>query len=85
MALFEIDPNQFNELHTAIRDLSDNIGKWQAQQTTAIQSGFASLIATLTGADVAEVQKQIDQHALSINAVKERLQSSIDRNQTEGE
>lgn len=81
MALFQLDPKQLERLETQIGSLNTAM----IQQTTAIQSGFASLIAALTGADVTEVQKHIDEHALKISAVRETLQSSIDRNQPKGE
>lgn len=85
MALFQLDSEQFDRLNASIEQLSDNIAKWQAEQTVAIQSGFSALIAALTGADVEEVQQRINQHTSQISAVKETLQSSIDRNQPKGE
>lgn len=60
MALFQLDSAQFQQLTESVDALSDNIAKWQAQQTAAINSGFASLIAALTGADVAEIQQRIN-------------------------
>lgn len=74
-----------SSVHAAIGELSTNIGKWQAQQMATIESGFANLIAVLTGVDVAEVQKQINQHALNVSAAKESLQSALNRNQPKGE
>lgn len=92
MALFQLDDKQFQELKgeisaltQAINDLSTNVGKWQGSQTTAIQAGLAGLISAITGADVEAIQQQIDQHSTRISAVRETLQSSIDRNQPKGD
>ena len=92
MALFELKEAQFQELKAdisaltqAVNDLSTNIGKWQGSQTTAMQAGFAGFISAITGADVEAIQQQIDQHATKISAVKETLQSSLNRNQPKGE
>lgn len=89
MALFQLQDAQFQELKAeihaltqAVNDLSTNVGKWQGTQTDAIQAGLASLVSAITGADVEAIQQQIDQHASRISAVRESLQSSIDRNQT---
>ena len=92
MALFTIDPKQFQELKTelsaltqAVNDLSTNVGKWQGSQTAAIQAGLAGLIGAITGADVEAVQQQINEHATRINAAREKLQSSVERNQPKEE
>ena len=92
MALFELKDSQLQELKSeltaltqAVNDLSENIGKWQGAQTSAMQAGLAGLIAAITGADVNEIQQKIDQHATQVTAAREKLQSSIDRNQPKGE
>lgn len=84
MALFQLDSVQFEQLTAAIDDLSENLAKWQAQQTDAIQSGFASLIAALTGVDVAEVQERVNAATEQVKLVRNKLQTSVD-NQTKGE
>lgn len=84
MALFQLDSAQFEQLTAAIDDLSENLAKWQAQQTDTIQSGFASLISALTGADVAEVQQRINATTEQVKSVRDKLQTSVD-NQTKGE
>lgn len=88
MARFDLDNQQFQELKAeigsltqAVNDLSNNIGKWQGAQTAVIQSGLAGLISAITGADVEAIQQQINQHATRIGAVRETLQSSVNRNQ----
>lgn len=85
MALFEIDPDQFDELKTEIRQLSDNLGKWQAQQTAAMQSGFAALTAAITGADVAEIQQRIDEYTQRINQSSDKVEDAIKHATGEGE
>lgn len=90
MALFQLDTEQFEhldarltELTQAVNDLSANLGKWQGTQTAAIQTGFASLIAALTGADVAEVQQRINTLAETIKTEADALEQST--KQPEGE
>lgn len=63
-------------LNESINNASENLGKWLS----------AIALATSTPDDnSAEVQKQIDKHAAEIRIQREKLQSSIDRNQPEGE
>lgn len=92
MALFQLDDAQFQELKSeihaltqAVNDLSANVGKWQGSQTAAIQAGLTGLIAAITGADLGEIQQKIDQHATQVSAAREKLQSSVNRNQPKGE
>jgi ABC-type transporter Mla subunit MlaD len=86
MALFEIDPDQFAQLDTrfselthAITSLSENVGKWQAQQTVAIQSGLAGLIAAVTGADIEEIQKRINQFADQVNQSSDKVEDATNQ------
>jgi hypothetical protein len=59
-------------LNESILTASDNLGKWLS----------AIAIAASTPDDnSAEVQAQIDKHASQISAARQKLQSSIDRNQ----
>lgn len=60
MAEFLIDEEQFEKLLQSVKDLSDNLAKWQGKQTEVVQAGFTGLIAALTGADVEEVQQRIN-------------------------
>lgn len=83
MALFEIDREQFEQLNNSIAQLSDNIGKWQAQQTAVIQSGFASLIAALTGADINEVQQRVNALAEAVKTEADALEHAATK--AEGE
>ncbi len=83
MALFQIDEHQFNlletrleQLNTGITEMSANLAKWQASQTTAIQTGFASLIAALTGADVAEIQQRINALTNEVKTEADALEGS---------
>lgn len=63
-------------INETIIEASANIGKW----LSAI-----ALAASTPNDNSAEVQKQIDQHAAEIRTQREKLQSSINRNQPEGE
>jgi hypothetical protein len=76
MALFEIDPDQFEQLNSSISGLSTNLAKWQAQQTATIESGFTNLIAALTGADVAEVQERINTLTQAIKPEADALETA---------
>lgn len=64
------------DLNNTIFDASNNIGKWLAA---------IALAASTPDDNSAQVQEQINKHAAEINAVREKLQSSIDRNQPKGE
>lgn len=86
MALFDLNNTQFQELKSeisaltqAVNDLSTNIGKQQAIQTIAIQSGLTALIAAITGADVNEIQQRINNLAGTVKTTKESLQTAIDK------
>lgn len=60
-------------LSESVNAMSDNLAKWLS----------AIALASSTPDDnSAEVQEQIDKHAAEINAARQKLQSSIDRNQT---
>lgn len=63
-------------LENTIFDASNNIGKWLAA---------IALAASTPDDNSAQVQEQINKHAAEINAVQQKLQSSIDRNQPKGE
>lgn len=67
---------RFTALNETIIAMSENLGKWLS----------AIALATSTPDDnSAQVQEQIDKYTSQINAVKDKLQSSIDRNQPKGE
>lgn len=91
MALFEIDADQFQEfksevagLRQAIVDLSENVGKWQGQQTTVIQSGFANLIAAITGADVEAIQQQINALSADLKQSSTTVEDAIKQETEKG-
>jgi phage shock protein A len=88
MALFQIDNEQFAELKSelaaltqSINDLSANVGKWQAQQTIAIQSGLAGLIAAVTGADIEEIQQRIDAVTSDLKQSSTNVEDAIKQDQ----
>lgn len=64
------------DLNNTIFDASNNLGKWLAA---------IALAASTPEDNSTEVQKQIDKHAAEIRTMRATLQSSIDRNQPEGE
>jgi hypothetical protein len=88
MALFQIDNEQFAELKSelaaltqAVNDLSINVGKWQAQQTIAIQSGLTGLIAAVTGADIEEIQQRIDAVTSDLKQSSTNVEDAIKQDQ----
>lgn len=88
MALFELKDSQLQELKSeltaltqAVNDLSENIGKWQGAQTSAIQAGLAGLIAAVTGADVNEIQQRIDAATGQLKTSTDDLDAAVKANQ----
>ena len=77
MAEFLIDEQQFQQLLQGVKDLSDNIGKWQGEQTKIVQAGFTGLIAALTGADVDEIQAKINQLSGDLKSSTDEVESAI--------
>ena len=69
---------------TSINDLSANIAKWQAQQDATIRNGLQSLIAALNEEEDDNTQAQINQSASQIRALREKLQTAINK-QPKGE
>lgn len=75
MALnIKLDDKQMQELRRqhaeriqASKDLSDNLSKWLALLVTAISG------------DSEDVQPQIDEHAAQVRAVREKLQTAINK------
>lgn len=83
MALFQIDEQQFEGLKSEIAALSNNLAKWQAAQTAVIQTGFASLIAALTGADINEVQQRINTLAETVKTEADALEQAATKSEGE--
>jgi hypothetical protein len=80
-------PYELYSLRMAITELSANLGKRTALVELALQQGLTAIaLAASTPADnSAQVQEQIDKNAAEIHAAQLKLQSSITRNQPEGE
>ena len=77
----KLDPEQLQSIVDAVNSLSDNLGKWQAQEIAVIDQGFTDLVETLGGSRSEDVQARINQVADTVRAVKDRLQTSIDAQQ----
>lgn len=82
--IFKFDDGQLERLISAINGLSNNLGKWQGEETSAITQGFANLSGVLSGTSEEQEQTVIDQLAGAVNTVKDKLQTSVD-SQTKGE
>lgn len=76
----KLDPEQLKSLVDAVNNLSDNLAKWQGQQTVAIETGFTDLVETLGGSRGDDVQARID--ALT-SEVKSEADALEDANLTE--
>ena len=85
MAEFLIDEEQFQQLQQSLKDLSDNIAKWQGKQTEIVQAGFTGLIAALTGADVEEVQQRINALTSTLKPEADALEQTAQSNQPTNE
>jgi hypothetical protein len=77
-------PYELFMLRQSVTELSANLGKREALIEGVLENGLAAIaLAASTPEDnSAEVQKQIKENASKINAVRQALQSSIDRNQS---
>jgi predicted transcriptional regulator len=75
---------QATNLTRAVNDLSANLAKWQATQNDTILNGFADLVAVLEG-ESEDTQSQIDHHAAQFRALREKLQTSINKQPKQGE
>jgi hypothetical protein len=56
----KLDPEQLTSLVGAIDRLSDNLAKWQGNQTVALETGFNDLVTTFGGTRGEDVQARID-------------------------
>lgn len=89
MALtFKLEASQMEQiagLTTAVNNLSDNLAKWQADTALAVAQGFADLVIVLGGGDIEDIQAKIDENAARVNAIREKLQTSINNQSKETE
>jgi hypothetical protein len=84
------DDEQWNEIRDhhermaqAIADLSDNLAKWQAEQTRAIAQGFDNLIRIFGGPIDDRDQAIVDDVTGKLKSVKDKLQTSVDSQTTQ--
>lgn len=88
MALtFKLDAAQMEQvtkLTIAVNELSTNLAKWQGQQVTVIQQGFADLVAVLGGTDSEAIQERINELTSHINASSDDVEAAINQS-TEGD
>jgi ABC-type transporter Mla subunit MlaD len=75
-----ISPND-SSLHAAVSELSNNLAKWQAEQSRAITAGFASLITILGGSDPDATQQIVDQITNELKSSTDALDSVVKANQ----
>lgn len=76
--IFKFDPEQLGQLIASIDNLSNNLAKWQGDQSVAIEQGFTDLVETLGGSRSEDVQERINQLANTVKTVKDKLQTSVD-------
>jgi flagellar motor switch protein FliG len=79
--IFKLDPEQLTTLVTAIANLSDNIAKWQGDQVTATENGFADLVSALGGTSDEQQQVLINQLATALNLSTDEVEAVIKQSQ----
>lgn len=82
--IFKFDSDQLQVLIDSINNLSNNLAKWQAGQTVAIEEGFTDLVNTLGGTRSEDAQARINELTSTVKAVKDKLQTSVN-NQNKGD
>lgn len=79
--IFKFDDGQLDKLLTAINGLSDNLGKWQGEQTGEIKAGFSSLVSTLGGMDESAMQDLINTLASTLGVSSDAVEAAIKQSQ----
>lgn len=69
---------QFAKLTQAVNDLSDNLAKWQGEQTRVIGLGFTDLVEVFGGTRGEDSEAKINEIANTVKTVKEKLKTSVD-------
>lgn len=68
---------QLAKLTQAINNLSDNLAKWQGEQTRVIGQGFSDLVDALDDAEEEQAQAIIDQVAAGLNLTVDEVQAAL--------
>lgn len=69
---------QLAKLTQAINNLSDNLAKWQGEQTRVIGQGFTDLVEVFGGTRGEDSEAKISEIANTVKTVKEKLKTSVD-------
>lgn len=77
--IFKFDEQQLERLVTAVNNLSDNLGKWQGEQTAATKQGFGELVSALGGTGEERLQAVIDQIAAGLNLTADEVQAALNK------
>lgn len=86
MALvFKFEDAQLERLITAIKDLSDNVAKWQGEQTTATKTGFSNLVSALGGMDEETMQALINNLATTLGVSSDEVEAAIKQSTIKGD
>ena len=67
--------------HAAITELSDNLGKWQAQQLQAIKDGFVLLANVFSNPQTPEDQAKLDALTSQLKSSTDALDGAVKANQ----
>lgn len=81
--IFRFDEQQLERLITAINDLSDNVAKWQGEQTEATRTGFNDLVSALGGMSEGQLQTLINDLATSLNLSTDEVEAAIKQSQSQ--
>lgn len=79
--IFKFDEQQLQSLVAAISSLSDNLAKWQGEQTEATREGFAGLVSALGGTSDEQLQQLINQLATNLNLSTDEVEAAIKQSQ----
>lgn len=74
---FRLEDEQLKQILQAVNGLSENLAKWQGQQTETIDAGFNSLVETLGGVTDAMVQAKINEQASGLKSSTDTLDAAV--------
>jgi hypothetical protein len=82
MALtFKLEESQAERLIEAVNSLSDNLAKWQSEQSGVIERGFDKLVETLGGTDNDELQEQVNRMTEDLKSSNDLVEAAIQQSQ----
>jgi len=77
--IFKFDPEQLDRLVSSIDNLSNNLAKWQGEQTAATKHGFSDLVSALGATSEEQTQAIIDQIAAGLDLTADEVQAALNK------